>query len=563
MGSKYFINSLLKTYSIILISAVTLFALLVSYNTSQDKQRTAIDSVERVANQLENIVTDNEKKLDKVVANLMASSEMITSMYQYFELEAAAYLQKSLSEQKNNAFLYLPRIVTEMYYLDDDIESVTISLNDYKEVYYSTKENKGGKKYLHTPIRKNQVVYQKAIKDPNTLSQIGIVSIVFNDKELERILDNDKEKTSLQAAIISDTKKLVYYQGQYRQDSVLQQKIAANLEESSVISLKDLEKQYYIKSVHTSNDFEVLAFISKKEVNNESMKSLFFFLFVSAILDGILLFGLRKTFKRYVIQVEDIQKGTNQVSNGNMEVRIEEKTKQGELKDISHSINQMLDSINRNIEDIYNLEIKQKDANMRALQSQIDPHFLYNTLEYIRMYAVSEGADELSNVVYVFGSLLRNSITQEKVVTIRHELEFCEKYAYLYQMRYRDRIAYGFQIEKELGEISIPKFSIQPLVENFFIHGIDHTRKNNTISVKVSKQDGYTCILIKDNGTGVHEDKLKKINELLKTPSSENQLESSIGIHNVNARLRSFFGDTYSMRLKTNPLGGLTIEILF
>jgi len=293
------------------------------------------------------------------------------------------------------------------------------------------------------------------------------------------------------------------------------------------------------------------------------MKSLFFFLFVSAILDGILLFGLRKTFKRYVIQVEDIQKGTNQVSNGNMEVRIEEKTKQGELKDISHSINQMLDSINRNIEDIYNLEIKQKDANIRALQSQIDPHFLYNTLEYIRMYAVSEGADELSNVVYVFGSLLRISITQEKVVTIRHELEFCEKYAYLYQMRYRDRIAYGFQIEKELGEISIPKFSIQPLVENFFIHGIDHTRKNNTISVKVSKQDGYTCILIKDNGTGVHEDKLKKINELLKTPSSENQLESSIGIHNVNARLRSFFGDTYSMRLKTNPLGGLTIEILF
>ncbi|MEY8345702.1 sensor histidine kinase [Niallia circulans] len=563
MGSKYFINSLLKTYSIILISAVTLFALLVSYNTSQDKQRTAIVSVERVANQLENIVTDNEKKLDKVVANLMASSEMITSMYQYFELEPAAYLQKSLSEQKNNAFLYLPRIVTEMYYLDDDIESVTISLNDYKEVYYSTKENKGGKKYFHTPIRNNQVVYQKAIKDPNTLSQIGIVSIVFNDKELERILDNDKEKTSLQAAIISDTKKLVYYQGQYRQDSVLQQKIAANLEESSVISLKDLEKQYYIKSVHTSNDFEVLAFISKKEVNNESMKSLFFFLFVSAILDGILLFGLRKTFKRYVIQVEDIQKGTNQVSNGNMEVRIEEKTKQGELKDISHSINQMLDSINRNIEDIYNLEIKQKDANMRALQSQIDPHFLYNTLEYIRMYAVSEGADELSNVVYVFGSLLRNSITQEKVVTIRHELEFCEKYAYLYQMRYRDRIAYGFQIEKELGEISIPKFSIQPLVENFFIHGIDHTRKNNTISVKVSKQDGYTCILIKDNGTGVYEDKLKKINELLKTPSSENQLESSIGIHNVNARLRSFFGDTYSMRLKTNPLGGLTIEILF
>jgi len=563
LGSKYFINSLLKTYSIILIAAVTLFALLVSYNTSQAKQRAAIDTVERVANQLENTVTDNEKKLDKVVANLMANSEMITSIYQYFELEPAAYLQKSLSEQKNNTFLYLPRIVTEMYYMDDDIESVSISLNDYKEVYYSTKNNKGGKKYINVPVLKNQVVYQKALKDPNTLSQIGIVSIVFNDKELERILDNDKEKNSLQVAIISDTKKLVYYQGRNKKDASLQKTIEGNLEEASVISLRDLEQQYYIKRVNTSNDFEVLAFVSKKAVNKQSMQSLVFFLFVSAILDGILLYGLRKTFKRYVIQVEDIQKVTNQVSNGNMGIRIEENTKLGELKDISHSINQMLDSINRNIEDIYNLEIKQKDANMRALQSQIDPHFLYNTLEYIRMYAVSEGADELSNVVYVFGSLLRNSITQEKVVTIRHELEFCEKYAYLYQMRYRDRIAYGFQIEKELGDISIPKFSIQPLVENFFIHGIDHTRKNNTISVKVSRQDQHTCISIKDNGTGVQEDKLVKINEMLKTPSSENKFESSIGIQNVNARLRSYFGDTYSMTLKINPLGGLTIEILF
>ncbi len=563
MGSKYFINSLLKTYSIILIVAVTLFALLVSYNTSQDKQSTAIDTVERVANQLENIVTDNEKKLDKVVANLMANSDMVTSIYQYFELDPAAYLQQSLSEQKNNSFLYLPRIVTEMYYMDDDIESVSISLNDYKKIYYSTKENKGGKKYTDIPVVENQVVYQKAIKDPNTLSQIGIVSIVFNDKELERILDNDKEKSSLQVAIISDTKKLVYYQGRNAHDKTLRKTIEANLEESSVISLKELEEKYYIKSVNTSNDFEVLAFISKKEVHQQSMQSLFFFLFASAILDGILLFGLRKTFKRYVIQVEDIQKVTNQVSNGKMEFRIDESAKQGELKDIALSINQMLDSINRNIEDIYNLEIKQKDANMRALQSQIDPHFLYNTLEYIRMYAVSEGADELSNVVYVFGSLLRNSITQEKVVTVRHELEFCEKYAYLYQMRYRDRIAYGFQIEKELGDISIPKFSIQPLVENFFVHGIDHTRKNNTISVKVSMQDQHTCILIKDNGTGVQADELEKINELLRKPSLENKLESSIGIHNVNARLRSFFGDSYSMTLKNNHLGGLTIEILF
>ena len=96
----------------------------------------------------------------------------------------------------------------------------------------------------------------------------------------------------------------------------------------------------------------------------------------------------------------------------------------------------MVDSLDQYIHDIYTLEIKQRDAHMRALQSQINPHFLYNTLEYIRMYALSRQQEELADVVYAFSTLLRNNINQEKTTTLAEEISFCEKYVYLYQMRY-------------------------------------------------------------------------------------------------------------------------------
>ena len=120
----------------------------------------------------------------------------------------------------------------------------------------------------------------------------------------------------------------------------------------------------------------------------------------------------------------------------------------------------MVDSLDQYIHDIYTLEIKQRDAHMRALQSQINPHFLYNTLEYIRMYALSRQQEELADVVYAFSTLLRNNINQEKTTTLAEEISFCEKYVYLYQMRYPDQFAYKFEIEETIADVEIPKFII-------------------------------------------------------------------------------------------------------
>lgn len=198
---------------------------------------------------------------------------------------------------------------------------------------------------------------------------------------------------------------------------------------------------------------------------------------------------------------------------------------------------------------------------MRALQSQINPHFLYNTLEYIRMSAVSEGADELAEVVYNFAALLRNNISQEKTVTLENELKFCEKYVYLYQMRYPDSIAYSFSIEESIKSLPIPKFAIQPLIENYFQHGIDYLKMENAIGVKAYRENEEIVIKISDNGLGMSEIQYGAINEAL--AFNHEVKVNSVGIHNVNTRLRLYYGSSYHMKYSSTENGGTTIVIRF
>ncbi|MDG3374935.1 histidine kinase, partial [Vibrio parahaemolyticus] len=199
-------------------------------------------------------------------------------------------------------------------------------------------------------------------------------------------------------------------------------------------------------------EYRILATLDQRNVYRETARSLAPLIIGVILLDSILLVFLYKTFKRYSQQIDVVMRAMNEAANGNLDTRIAQEQTEYELKDLAQGINTMLDSINQYVEDIYKLEIKQKDAHMRALQAQINPHFLYNTLEYIRMYALSEGSEELAEVVYAFSALLRNNTNQETKISLKEELNFCEKYVFLYQMRYPNRVAYHFSIEESLEQ---------------------------------------------------------------------------------------------------------------
>lgn len=547
-----------------MILVITSFAVTVSYATFDRNRKDTAKVTQQTASRLADILSENENKINRIAIELTNNQEKVANLFDYFQLSYSYYLSQSLSREGIEggiSSIYLPQKIANFYYADDKIESIAIDLKNYQEILYSNEQKKMGSKEKRMPDLKNQLTLSKTLMNPNTSEQIGTLYVTFSKQELNTIIDNSGAKNQLQTFIFSDRMKQLYANKIPSNNGMLQAEIEKGITKNSEIDFLSLNQRYYIYGSETASGMQVLTAVSKKSVAIQSFNAIFFILLGSALINLFLLYFLYRIFHKYAYQVEDIVASVSQVSSGKLDWRITTADKEAELKDISTGINQMLDGINQYIEDIYTLEIKQKDAHMRALQSQINPHFLYNTLEYIRMYAVSEGAEELADVVYTFATLLRNNTSQEKTTTLKKELEFCEKYVYLYQMRYPGNIAYSFAIDSAIENLVIPKFSIQPLIENYFVHGIDYMRIDNVISVKANIEEDKITILIRDNGKGMSSEKIKDLNQSLM--ESHSKFGGSIGILNVNERLRSYFGESYRMCIQETQAHGVTISISF
>lgn len=558
------LNRLLRKYAVIMIGVKMTATIIFSVHTWNQNQKQAENMTSDAVQSTSRMLND-KTTLSRIIKNqLVGDSEKIENVTTYLTKPIDQYLMYVYEQQNStDELVSFPNQIKDLYINYEELSAVYIVLNQLPEYYESSRENKGGEVKAGTP----KLLDAFYIKLPITQggAESGSIFIGFQKKELDTILENLTSFNGLSLYMISGTTNRLYtfHDNKIAKETFGRQEtiISESLQKNSQLPIANLRKNNFIQHQELSDDYRILAVLDKKSVKIETGKNLAPLIVGIIVLDSILLIFLYKTFKRYSQQISIVMQAMEQTAAGNLETRIDTTKTEYELKELSIGINEMLDSINQFVEDIYKLEIKQQDAHMRALQAQINPHFLYNTLEYIRMYAISEGSEELADVVYAFSALLRNNTNQEKTITLKEELDFCEKYVYLYQMRYPNRVAYHFMIDPDLEKIEVPKFVIQPLVENYFKHGIDFTRFDNALSVKVLQEDKRVRIIVKDNGRGMTEKRLKQVEEKLSHPKVE--LHESIGLQNVNERLRANFGSSYYMSLENNETGGLTVSITF
>ncbi|EME8126842.1 sensor histidine kinase [Enterococcus faecium] len=558
------LNRLLRKYAVIMIGVTMTATVIFSVHTWDQNQKQAENMTSDAVQSTSRMLND-KTTLSRIIKNqLVGDSEKIENVTTYLTKPIDQYLMYVYEQQNStDELVSFPNQIKDLYINYEELSAIYIVLNQLPEYYESSRENKGGEVKAGTP----KLLDAFYIKLPITQggAESGSIFIGFQKKELDTILENLTSFNGLSLYMISGTTNRLYtfHDNKIAKETFGRQEtiISESLQKNSQLPIANLRKNNFVQHQELSDDYRILAVLDKKSVKTETGKNLAPLIVGIIVLDSILLIFLYKTFKRYSQQISVVMQAMEQTAAGNLETRIDTTKTEYELKELSIGINEMLDSINQFVEDIYKLEIKQQDAHMRALQAQINPHFLYNTLEYIRMYAISEGSEELADVVYAFSALLRNNTNQEKTIALKEELDFCEKYVYLYQMRYPNRVAYHFMIDPDLEKIEVPKFVIQPLVENYFKHGIDFTRFDNALSVKVLQEDKRVRIIVKDNGRGMTEKRLKQVEEKLSHPKVE--LHESIGLQNVNERLRANFGSSYYMSLENNETGGLTVSITF
>jgi two-component system, sensor histidine kinase YesM len=226
-----------------------------------------------------------------------------------------------------------------------------------------------------------------------------------------------------------------------------------------------------------------------------------------------------------------------------------------EVGEVYADLNTMIESIQKLIHEVYEEKLqkeqlmsRQKEVEFKMLASQINPHFLYNTLETIRMKAHCNKQTEIASIVKMLAKLMRRNLeVGDKLVSLVSEIELVKNYLEIQKFRFGEKVSYEINILCDIEKYNVLPLLLQPIVENAFVHGLENKQGSGNILISVEEQDPYLLISVIDNGTGIEEEKLISINNRLNNFSISGS--KSIGISNVSQRIKLFYGDKYYMRI--------------
>jgi two-component system sensor histidine kinase YesM len=216
------------------------------------------------------------------------------------------------------------------------------------------------------------------------------------------------------------------------------------------------------------------------------------------------------------------------------------------------------------------IESSKKHAEYLALQNQINPHFLYNTLEGIRSEALIEGVDSIANMTEALATFFRYTISNvDKLVSLEDEITNVENYYKIQKFRFGEKLDFSieFQVDndKEILNARIPKLTLQPIFENAIFHGVERKMGMGILTLKVIATNKRLMITISDNGVGIEEERLRKLNKKLRGASLEHMKEDKnkggIALLNVNNRIKLIFGDEYGIYVYSKVGAGTDVEI--
>lgn len=240
-----------------------------------------------------------------------------------------------------------------------------------------------------------------------------------------------------------------------------------------------------------------------------------------------------------------------------IEVDINNRPK-ADLTILERNVHNMIYKVKSLMEESYKSKISEREAQLKALQAQINPHFLYNTLDTINWMAVKMDAKEISFMIDALAKYFRLSLSKGRdIVSIKDELELIKVYLTIQQIRFKGAIQFEFIIDAEAETFNMPKLTLQPIIENAIIHGIQKNKdRSGRITIQVKKIEENIIFIIIDNGIGMDKEIIEKV--LNNMPSGK---EGSYGLHNVNERIKLYFGNEYGISIYSEESKGTKVEL--
>lgn len=395
----------------------------------------------------------------------------------------------------------------------------------------------------------------RMIYDRDTYEEIGLIAIMIKKEYLESIYKDLSSETINNISILSEQ----------HEDILNQNTGAENLLQGFLDRRIESDKGYYMDKQHDTlvsyilledPQWKIIYHIPLKKLYREIntlrywvFLMILYALIILSILSVLTAVDIVNPIKKLVEGMKNLEKG-----GAHRDIKLD---RDDELGYLSDSFNRMSQKIDYLVNCIYKEELALKEAEIKALQAQINPHFLYNTLENINWMARLNGVPEISETVSALASLLDAGIGRgDRLIPLKEELNYIDNYMTILKSRYEDRLQVVKHVEEDLLSTQIPRLLIQPLVENAVKHGIEKSRRAGVISLDAYRDKDDVVIEITDNGIGMTEEELELINSKLREAGFDYEKgqvsgSKSVGLENVNRRIKLFYGDCYGINIES------------
>lgn len=406
---------------------------------------------------------------------------------------------------------------------------------------------------------------------------VGYVTLdtIETDKSLKNpytLIDELRSEFTRLTAITTESESKLWLESLLRNIDTLEKRVDDIVDSISAggrynENIEKLDNNIYILTELIQDDIQYYIYYQTRymdKVTDTLQDQIGRFMVVCSVLIGVLIIVVAVSAVMIVsgiIQpISQLNQATEKIAQGDFNARAQADS-DDEVAELAVSFNKMAGSMQSLIDKVKEDERKMRKADLRLLQEQIQPHFLYNTLDTIVWLIESNEPDEAVTMVVTLSDFFREILSKGKeFISIKEEEKHISSYLQIQEMRYRDILEYDIQLDQVIYKYQILKLTLQPVVENALYHGIKYKRAKGCIHIHGEKEGDIIRLTVRDDGVGMDEEELEQLRQQIEKPCQET--EKGFGLANVNERIHMYFGPEYGMKIQSQKGKGTTVEIV-
>ena len=435
------------------------------------------------------------------------------------------------------------------------INDGTDVLNEYNVERYldsiAGKEISLSSSHVQNLIKNNYkwvITLSRSIQSPFTYRQAGVFFIDLNYRIIRDLCENNSMGSNWYIFILDQEGKIIYHPKQQLlyyglEEERIQQVLACS--ENHFVANEGGENKLYTMSASEKTGWIVVGVANNLDLMKSRKETQKLYLYTAAVLLMIAVLLAAFISAAVTKPITRLRNSMKEVEKGHFESASIKEISHNEIGSLSKSFNLMTSEIKNLMEQNTHVQEQKRMLELQALQSQINPHFLYNTLDSIIWMAEGNRSEEVIIMTASLARLLRQSISNEsELVWVKQETDYVKSYLTIQKMRYKDKLEFEIQMDQDILEQKIIKLILQPIVENAIYHGIKYKDTKGLIRISGWKEDGCMLFEIYDNGRGMDAEEMKHIFDKNK---SREAVRSGVGIYNVQMRLKLYYGEGYGI----------------